>query len=198
MALTPLAIHDLAETVLGCVCAQLDQTAATVEDYPGCPGRACVVPGTPAWDSCDDPCGGADVGGQLTVHTARIYPSTEFPIPDREAPNRVHGDRSCVPAPTIAAEFVVTLLRCAPMPTEDGCPPSCDDLAASARILHLDMAAVHNALLCCLPSTGRRRRGPRFFVGQARPVGPEGGCVGVEQRLTVAMSSCGCPSEESP
>lgn len=197
MALAPFALHEVAEAVLGCVCAQLDQMAAAVEDYPGCPCRACVVPGTPAWDSCEDPCGGGEVGGQLTVHTARTYMTSDFPTAERDAA-RVLGDRSCVPPAWTAVELVVTLLRCAPGPDEGGCPPSCDDLAASARILHLDMAAVHNALLCCFPTTGTRRRGPRYVIGQQRTVGPEGLCVGVEQRLTVALPSCACPSEESP
>lgn len=194
MAVSLLAVQQLAETVLGCVCSTLEETAAEIEDQPGCPCRACVVPGPPAWDRCTDPCGTGDgVGGQLTVHVARIYPSLSFPADDRT----VFGTRAC-PAPATAVDLVVTLLRCAPTLDEHGCPPTCEELSAAARVVHLDTASVHNALLCCLPTTGPRRRGPQFVMGAHRVLEPQGGCMGIEQRVTVALPGCGCPTEESP
>lgn len=190
MALTAFALHDLAEAVLGCVCASLEAVAAEVDGQPGCPARACVVPGVAAWDTCDAPCEGDGAPGQLTVNVAQIYPSTSFPALDRE----VRGARSCPPPSTTAAELVITLLRCAPMPTQK-CPPSCEEMTESSRILHVDSMTVYNALLCCLPQTGGRR-GPRFVIGPQRIIGPEGGCVGIEQRVTVALPGCGrCPDE---
>ncbi|MEZ3180813.1 hypothetical protein KYY02_19595 [Streptomyces pimonensis] len=188
MALAALAVHEIADAILACVCAALDETAAEIDDFPGCPCRACVVPGTPAWDSCEDPCTG-ETGGQLSVNVARMYPSSSFPAQDAE----VQGVRGCTPAPITAVEYVVTLLRCAPLPTERGCPPSCDELAEAARITHVDAAVIMNALLCCLPGTSSSRRGRKFVLGQSRIVGPEGGCVGVEQRVTVALPGCKCP-----
>ncbi|HLL36190.1 MAG TPA: hypothetical protein VK545_20435 [Streptomyces sp.] len=194
MALKPLAVHDMASMILACVCQALTDTAAEIDDHPGCPDcRSCVVPGTPAWDSCDDPCGGGPGGGQLTVNLARLYPSGTFPQEDRT----VLGARGCTPPVTTAAEFVITLLRCAPGPDDHGCPPTCEELETAARIVHIDAAAVYNGLMCCLPHTAGRR-GRRFVMGAQRTVGPEGGCVGVEQRVTVALSSCApCPGEES-
>lgn len=192
MALRPLSLYDLTETILGCVCAALDEVAAQVPGQPGCPARACVVPGTPAWDECADPCGD-DVGGQLTVHFARTYPSTRFPQEDLE----VRGQPGCKPPPTTAAELVVTLLRCAPTPTEHGCPPSCEELSAAAKVVHIDAMTIPSALECCLPHTAGRR-GRRFVMGQQRAIGPEGGCVGVEQRVIVALPGCaGCPPDVS-
>lgn len=197
MALTPLAIHDLAEDVLGCVCVALDQAAEGDDTRPGCPDcRTCVVPGAVAWDSCEDPCGGGS-GGQLSVSVARIYAATidGFPAEARV----VYGVKNCTPAPITAVELVITLLRCAPTFDESGCPPSCEDLAAASRILHMDMVTVYNALLCCLPGTDTTRpRGRRFVMGQQKPVGPEGGCVGLEQRVTVALPGCRCPEEVTP
>lgn len=194
MALTALGVHDLAERLLACVCEALDRAAEEVNGYPGCPCRACVVPGAPAWDSCEDPCDGSgEPGGQLTVHVARIYPSAEFPEPDR----RVLGLRGCTPPPTTAVELVVTLLRCAPGPDEHGCPPSCEELAEAARTVHVDAATIYNAIMCCLPGTGGRR-GRRFVAGEQRIVGPQGGCVGVEQRVVVALPGCApCPGDDS-
>ncbi|MFH8577114.1 hypothetical protein [Streptomyces zaomyceticus] len=195
MALNPLAVHEMAETVLGCVCAALEETAAAVEDQPGCPCRACVVPGPPAWDGCNDPCAeGAGAGGQLTVHVARTFATSSFPVDDRT----VQGVKNCQPPAAIAVELVVTLLRCAPVMDSGGCPPSFEELAAAARTVHVDAATIYTALLCCLPTTGTRRRGPVFYLGAQRVLEQEGGCMGVEQRVTVALSAPCCPSEESP
>lgn len=192
MAMTPTAVFDIAETVLACVCAALDETAAEVEGQPGCPCRACVIPGAPAWDSCDSACSG-EPGGQLTVNFSLLYPSSAFPQADRE----VRGLRGCAPPPTTALELVITLLRCAPGPTTNGCPPPCEELEAAARVLSVDAATVYNALMCCLPHTAGRR-GRRFVMGQQRVLGPQGGCVGIEQRVTVALPGCApCPGEES-
>lgn len=196
MALTATAIHELAQAVLACVCLALNEAAAADATRPGCPDcRACVVPGQVAWDSCDDPCTG-DAGGQLSVSVARLYGSTtnDFPAEVRV----VQGVRNCTPPPVTAVELVVTLLRCAPVFDERGCPPTCAELDESARVLHLDMVTVYNALLCCLPGTDPTRpRGLKFVMGQQQTVGPEGGCVGLEQRVTVALAGCGCP-EEAP
>ncbi|WP_030672491.1 hypothetical protein [Streptomyces sp. NRRL B-1347] len=193
MALPPLAIDALAETLLGCVCQTLNDTAALVEGQPGCPCRACLVPGTPAWDSCEDPCGNPQdgAGGQLTVSLARILTAPD--LGGARTPT-ILGARSC-PAPTMSAELVVTLLRCAPSSDEEGCPPTCEQLAAAARVLHVDATSVHNALVCCFPQTGPPSRRYRYTLGQLTVLGPEGQCVGVEQRVTIALPNCACPEE---
>ncbi|MFF2612377.1 hypothetical protein [Kitasatospora sp. NPDC058046] len=194
MAMNPLGAHELAETLLGCVCAELEETAAAVDGQPGCPCRACVVPGPPAWDGCNDPCSSDAAGGQLTVHVARLLATSAFPSEDRA----LQGARNCAP-PTVAVELVITLLRCAPVMDERGCPPACDELSAAARTVNIDIATIHNAVLCCLPTaTGGGRRGPQFYLGPGRLLEPEGGCMGVEQRVTVALPTCGCPTEEGP
>lgn len=196
MALSLTAVQDLTEAVLGCVCQALDVTAQQIPEQPGCPCRVCVVPGQPAWDSCEDPCDGGDqAGGQLSVSVVRMYPSAlaVFPAEDRQ----VLGVKNCTLPQLTAVEILVTLLRCAPGPSEDACPPSCEDLAKASAVLHTDMTTVYNALLCCFPTTSLRRRGQLFTVGQQRTVGPQGGCVGLEQRITVALNPCKCPEEES-
>ncbi|MEU1815134.1 hypothetical protein ABZ543_08045 [Streptomyces roseifaciens] len=194
MALTALSIHDLTESVLTCVCTALNAAAQTVEGQPGCPCRACVVPGAVAWDSCEDPCTG-EAGGQLSVSVARFYASSTEVFPSES--RVVLGLRGCNPPPLTAVELIITVLRCAPSFDESGCPPPCDELAQAARRLHVDMVTVYNALLCCLPDTEpTRRRGRRFTMGVQRAVGPEGGCVGLEQRVTVALPGCGCPEDE--
>ncbi|MGW3971216.1 hypothetical protein ACWEFD_18190 [Streptomyces ardesiacus] len=202
MALMLNAVQDAAEAVLGCVCAALQDAADQVDGQPGCPCRSCLVPGLPAWDSCDDPCNQAPAegaGGQLSVNVARLYTSTEFPTADRTVPpTQTRGRLTCSAPPALAVELMVTLLRCAPSFDERGCPPTCEELGAAARILHTDLVVVRNAVECCLPTTGAQRRGRVVFVGETRTVGPEGGCVGLEQRVTVALPGCGCPQETTP
>lgn len=193
MALVLEGVTELTEAVLACVCTTLDETAATIDGQPGCPCRACVVPGTPAWDSCEDPCGQEGTGGQLTVHVARIFPTTDFPTETRE----VLGLKSCSPS-RIAVELVITLLRCVPVSDPDtGCPPTCEEETAAARVIQIDSASVLNALMCCLPGFSNRHRGPLYVIGAQKTLEPAGGCGGIEQRVTVALPSCACPEEES-
>jgi hypothetical protein len=202
MALNLNAVQDAAEAVLACVCAALQDAAGQVDGQPGCPCRTCLVPGMPAWDSCDDPCNEAPAdgaGGQLSVNVARLFPSSDFPTQDRTLPvAQARGRATCAVPANMAVELVVTLLRCAPTFDEGGCPPPCDALGEAARILHTDMVVVRNALECCLPTTGEQRRGRVVFVGEGRTVGPQGGCVGLEQRVIVALPGCLCPQEETP
>jgi hypothetical protein len=193
MALVLESVNELAEAVLACVCTTLDETAAAIDGQPGCPCRACIVPGPPAWDSCEDPCGEEGTGGQLTVHVARIFPTTDFPVETRE----VLGLKSCSPS-RIAVELVITLLRCVPVSDPDtGCPPPCEEETAAARVIQIDSASVLNALMCCLPGFGNRHRGPLYVIGAQKTLEPGGGCGGIEQRVTVALPSCACPEEES-
>lgn len=98
MPLTPYSVHDLAEAVLGCVCAALDTTAEEIPGQPGCPCRVCVVPGLSAWDGCDEEegCGQPEGGahGQLTVSVARIFPSGQsFPTEDRTSNDSADAPR---------------------------------------------------------------------------------------------------------
>lgn len=102
--------------------------------------------------------------------------------------------RGCNPPLSRAVELVVTELRCALGPAEEGCPPSCEDLDAAASITHIDSVNVFNAITCCLTVTGgRRRRGRPYILGRQQTLGPQGGCVGVGQRVTIGLPGCKCP-----
>ncbi|MDV9168585.1 hypothetical protein R6V09_00300 [Streptomyces sp. W16] len=41
-----------------------------------------------------------------------------------------------------------------------------------------------------LPATGGGQKGRQFVLGQERIIGPQGGCVGLEQTVTVALPPC--------
>lgn len=196
MALNSTSLHAVAHQILACVCAALDDAAADDETgcLPGCPDRACVVPGRPAWDSCGETdCGGE--GGQLTVHLLGVRPAEQ----GRDRTATTMAERGCAPPPATVADLVVTLLRCAPIPDDTGCPPSCEELDAAARILHADTVTLWQALTCCLPDISRSRRAPKWSMPTGPQVlGPQGGCVGVEQRLTITLPAVCCPEGESP
>lgn len=191
MLRTPTDVDDLAQHLLGCVCAALDDTASRVEGQPGCPCVTCVHPGQPAWDSCCDCTPAGRAGGQLNVWVERVYPTGDGPWPEQQTTTA--GPR-CLPAGTgVAADLVVTLLRCAPAVDDQGNPPGCEALQRAARITHVDLVTVLGAATCCLPTAGRARGSRRVLVRDARLVGPEGGCVGVEVRLTVDLGApCLC------
>lgn len=188
MALSALTIDEVAQSLLTCVCAALDHTAVLHPTLAGCPTcRVCTVPGTVVWDGCDGGCSATGTG-QLSVSVAGTYPSTfsTFPAEDRQ----VRDARVCL-APVLAVEYVITLLRCAPVAdSQTGCPPSCEALSASAAQVHADLFTLHQAALCCTPQTSDVHNGRRFVMGRSRVLGPEGGCVGIEQRLTLELPGC--------
>lgn len=199
MALSFMAVHQAANDLLTCVCQGLTRLVTEVPGLAGCPCRSCVVPGLVAADGCDASCGTPPAGeypGQLSVNVIRLYTSDRTAFP-REV-QTVRDRRNCPMPLTTAVELAVTVYRCAPMPSDQGCPPTCEELSASAMQLHADMLAVQTAVQCCYAGTDTTRPfGRRYVLGQSRTLGPQGGCVGLEQRVTVALDDCvPCPAEE--
>lgn len=204
MPLSILAIDEAANSLLACVCEALDRLPTEVPGLFGCPCRSGVVAGLPAADACDDGCntpGPGEYPGQLTVNVARIYASDRTSFP-RELGSLVSGTggsvrdlRNCALPQVTAVEFVVTVFRCTPLPTDQGCPPTMAELSANALQIHADMLAVQQGILCCLAGTDPEMRlGRRYVMGQTRSIGPQGGCVGFETRLIVALDDClPCP-----
>jgi hypothetical protein len=146
----------------------------------GRPERVCLlVPGAIAADSCD--C------GQLALSITRIYPSTAFPTEatvDQAPPG--------CPPPILAATVTVSLFRCAPTVDDDGIPPSCDALLASAAGWDTDVAAIRRALACHLADLADQGRIIGYIIGGTSPVGPDGACLGADTTITIGIPNCGC------
>lgn len=200
MTLSMLAVHQAAENLLNCVCEDLARLPVEVPGLKGCPCRSFVAPGTPAADGCDERCGTLPEGqypGQLTVHVVRIYTTTrdDFPRYAPSVPSSVRDRKQCAMPPITAVDLVVTLYRCVPGVTNEGCPPSPEDLTASAMQTHADMLSIQRAVLCCYSETDTtRRNGRRYALGQSAVTGPQGDCVGIQQQITVALDDCvACP-----
>ena len=200
MAMSILAVDAAASSLLQCVCTGLSQLPTEVPGLAGCPCRSCVVPGAVAADGCDAGCGALAPGeypGQLTVSVARIYSTDRQSFP-REA-QTVRDLKDCPMPQTTAVELTITLFRCVPGMDDNGCPPTCEQLSASAMQLHADLLAIQRAVLCCYAATDTTRpRGRRYVLGQSRVIGPQGDCVGIEQRVTVALDDCLVCPEVAP
>ena len=205
MALSILAIDEAAQSLLQCVCEALDRLPTEVPGLYGCPCRNGVVAGTPAADACDTGCQPVDPDeypGQLTVNVVRLYASdrTSFPrelgsLASGQVGSGVRSTKNCILPQVTAVEMAVTVFRCTPLPSDMGCPPSMTDLSSTALQVHADMLAVQQGILCCLAGTDPTMRdGRRYVMGQTRSIGPQGGCVGFETRLTIALDDClPCP-----
>lgn len=175
----PFAVFDIAEHIKDCV---LEWLSTTTE---GVPDRACVVVGEIADDDCE--C------GQLAVSMVSNYEASAPNVP--RSGTATPGRRECGP-PIFVANFLVSILRCAPTGTNTK-PPTCDELAASARGAAEDAWAVRAGVICCLSDAIKNRlpngtkRYVDFVVGQQTWVGPRGACVGSELPVSVTINN-GC------
>jgi hypothetical protein len=134
--------------------------------------RAGVVPGAVAWDECD--C------GLLAVSWTVSYPSDSFPTEQ----TGVVGNCS---AAWEVAEFLVQVIRCAPGPTAQANAPTVKALSDAARLLDTDGNQVVRAVSVLLCTMKDAMDVEDFLVTRRIPQGPEGNCVGSEQRFLVAL-----------
>jgi hypothetical protein len=201
MAATIFDLQGAAQDLLDCVCTALTANATENPGLPGCPCRRGVVPGEPAWDGCEDGCDPVpadpdSAGGQLTVNIVRAYESTPARFPSE---TRVVRSLKVCEATVMAFELDVTLLRCVPSGVdENGCPPSPEELQEAAGVLAADMLVVRSGIECCYAGTlvgPRNRSGRRYILGPATVLGPQGGCVGFVQRVTVEFADTICCPE---
>lgn len=167
MAADPLAVFNLLNTL---VIAARDALAATDE---GAPNRSCVYNGgqVAADDCCD---------GQLYGRWERTYLTKNFPTPLIDA-------MRCTGGTMLGVELAVGILRCAPTLHDDGTPPTCDEIAESAQLLHIDAATIMEAVVCTLEDNEIE-----WVFRSQGPLGTEGGCVGSEIQFTVQASACLC------
>lgn len=204
--LSLLALHEHQQALLDCVCESMDLIPAELPGLMGCPCRAFVSPGQPAADACDNGCvqlGPGEWPGQLTVHVNRMF-ATDYTTFPRRFSNTSGGNtavrdlKNCSLPQVNALDLFVTVFRCTPGPTADGCPPAPEDLSAVAMQLSADMLAVQRGISCCYPATSTtvRRNGRRFAMGDTTMIGPSGGCIGFRTEVTVAIDGClPCPPE---
>jgi hypothetical protein len=174
----PVVVDPLAPVVaslLGCLTERL-----AVYDVPVC--RSFWHPGATApWDACGTVDGGAE--GQAWVAVQRVYPTDRFPAQVAEA-------HRCVPS-GYGAEVVVGILRCAATVDDSGRAPTGDRVTVDAVKVSRDRQIILETIVCCLFGDDPDPGG--FRLGAWEPLGPNGGCVGGQWRLDVALPACRCP-----
>jgi hypothetical protein len=117
-----------------------------------------------------------------------VFSSETFPA------NFAGNWRRCGPHYAVV-NVTVSVVRCVPVLSEEGVPPSCPDELAAALTLENDRTAVRQALACCLhelaTATPPTIRG--YNIGPSVTVGESGGCAGVETTYQLQIPSCLCP-----
>lgn len=148
------AIWPALTELVTCLCS-------TIEDAGLPPTCFCgLVPGDQvAWDYITD-----SGEGQAWVRLMNVYPSSAFPAADTTL-------RSSCASP-LAAQVEMGILRCAPMPGDDGTPPGMSEQWEATRLQMADMRAMYSAVRCCYDKQ------EAMVLGQYNPVGPAGGIVG--------------------
>lgn len=136
------------------------------------PDRSSIVPGAIAWDACD--C------GLLAVSLNQIFASDAFPQP--------YNDRSnpCGAAWQVG-EFVVQVLRCAPVPDSQSLVPTVAELESSALGVQTDAYELLRAVQSLLCGLLEDSSIVDFLVNPLTAQGPAGGCVGNEIRFFVGL-----------
>lgn len=167
-------LAPIVEDLLACLVVRLDEL-----DAPVC--RAFWHPGSTApWDACGTEDGGAE--GQAWVAVPRVYPSDNFPTETIDA-------HRCFPR-GFAAEVVVGVLRCAATVDSSGRAPTAEQVTMDALKVSRDRAIALDAIVCCL--IGEDADPGEYRLGAWEPLGPNGGCVGGQWTVTVAVDACRC------
>lgn len=136
---------------------------------------AYVAAGAIAWDTC---C------GLLVVAPERTYRSAQFPIEGTT-------DYVCESA-FLVVDVVILLLRCVPTLDDRGNPPPVPKLSAAYGSVLNDAAILWNVAAGELPEGWQRANVDQTYVGA------QGGCVGVETRMSIGLAqSLWCPTCES-
>jgi hypothetical protein len=164
------AVATLATSILGAASAAL----ATVSAGP--PQVQAVVPGAIAWDACE--C------GQLSVSWQRIYLSDAFPT---DAAGSAILHQSSCQATLLVAEFLIQVIRCAPVPQGVDQTVPTSELEAAAFIVAEDGLALITNVACSLQEMMDRDEIDNYEVRSQTAVGPQGACVGSELALAVSL-----------
>lgn len=162
-------VFDIAEALRDCLCGFLSDTPA---------GPVCRCSLYPSFDIPFDICSrDASGDGQAAVALVRTFPSRDFPNPVAA------GDMRC--DYYLAAEFALSVTRCAPKISSSGKLPTPDEFDNAARIVMADANAMRCAVSCCLD-----RRPFQIVSWDSFPVA--GGCMGGTLNVIVQSDDVAC------
>jgi len=174
----PLNVIQVVTGVGACIRTEVQATpAGDVRRY------VAMQPGDVAWDACD--CG---LLAQSII--------SEFPADTLAAQTSGTPRGNCGP-PLVVVSVQVHLIRCVPVSSDAGVPPTPAKLVESAVNQAHDAYALRKGALCCLAGYRRERpsRITNFEVGAVTRVGPSGACGGLQMSyqfgLHNAFNCCG-------
>lgn len=157
------------EAVLASVLGKL---SVTPTGWPST-ARNYIVPGALAWDDCT--CGLLAIEWQSANYTA-VFPNPRPALAD-----------GC--KPYLALQLLVTALRCAPSPGQNGEAPSGEALGAAAIVNLDDLEAVLSGTAQAASTLESNHVILEYSLGQVSPAGPQGGCVGVTQQIHLGFAN---------
>lgn len=160
----PEAMYDIASLLLGAVKDDLTTLGVTLN-------RVCVVPGQIAWDECE--C------GQLVVSLYRMWWSNDFP---EEATSETHCNESL-----LCGQFTFAYQTCAPNPIGNAIAPTCEALDTSAQTVMAAAWQMFTTLTCETQALADNYQIMGRKLNSIYPKGPDGGCVGAEVQVSVAI-----------
>lgn len=134
--------------------------------------RKGIVPGAIAWDEC--------ACGMLAISIGQAYVSEEFPEPAGSAVG------NACDAPLEVVEIIIQVIRCAPLPTNSGMSPTVQAQDSAALIMARDQQETLQGVtqwICDNRDINIMDGLPMPSV----PQGPDGDCVGIEQRCLISL-----------
>jgi hypothetical protein len=163
-----------------CSCIVTGVGVALGSSIGGTVDREIVTFGEIVWDQCD--C------GQLAVTVKQMYPSNFFPNDDSNT-------RSNCGQPLLVIKLGVSVVRCVPVPDENGVAPEPTELRDASYIAMSDAFIVRETVRCILQ--GWYDAAPQliadFNLGAQMVAGPQGGCGGTELDVAFALFiGCEC------
>lgn len=159
------AFYTLAADLIRSISARLQTGGGARFDRVG------VVNGAISWDEPE--C------GLLVIAPVRIFYAEMFPEPANVA--------QICEAPYIVAEYAIQCIRCAPTQTDSGNPPSVEALARSAEIVVTDATVVIQETARYLCELKDDNEIIDYLTTPSAFVGPQGGAVGSELHVHVAL-----------
>lgn len=174
MTCCPDTLGPLIAKLLDCLSVALDECNAMT-----C--RTHLASGTePAWDNCCT----CDIGsGQATVNVVQVSPDSTT---TSGAITRCGHD--------FIATVNLSVMRCALTIADDGTPPDPEALTLEALQVLQDRKTMVQAVRCCFAGSEVAPvvDASDWEFGDWLPLGPQGGCVGGVQTITLRFSDPRC------
>lgn len=168
-------VYPIMVALLACLCEELEKSGLPAPCRCSLmPGNSIVIDFGAGTEGCKDKC------GQAWVRLSAAFPSVNFPEASVGQVVRCGAG--------IGYELEVGVSRCENSGKTVGgkfVPPTADEQLADVRLYTADMAAMHRAILCCLPGREGVPEDMQISLGLYQPLPSQGGSGGGTWMVTV-------------